>query len=100
VREDRECFAFPVLLLKRAEQPLAAAGVRRNRTAASEKAHFRWTVPILAPLVPSVLPADLLLARDQPQVGGQFLYPIKPGDVMNLAEDGEREHFANARHGP
>ena len=31
---------------------------RRNRTAASENAHFKWTFPIFAPPVPSVFPPD------------------------------------------
>jgi hypothetical protein len=32
-----------------------------NNVAASEKAHFKWTLPILDPLVPKRFPADSLL---------------------------------------
>jgi hypothetical protein len=36
---------------------------RTKSTAASEKAHFRWTLPILAPLGPCFFPADSLAHR-------------------------------------
>jgi hypothetical protein len=55
--------AFPVscFLCKRARYVCAAGWSRRNNTAASEKAHFRWALPLLAPEVPRRLPADSLL---------------------------------------
>src|SRR3990172_5668050 len=49
---------WPCFFSSRARSVLPSVVCRRNSTAASEKAHFRWTLPILAPPIPSFLPAD------------------------------------------
>ena len=58
VREDRQRLSFPVLLLDPRQQLLPPRCMTQDNTAASEKAHFKWTLPILAPPVPSFLPPD------------------------------------------
>jgi len=43
------------------ESNFCAAGLsRKNKTAASEKAHLRWALPIVVPEVPERFPADAL----------------------------------------
>ena len=58
VREDRQPLAFPVFLLQPREQLLAFTVVAEERHRGLREAHVRWTLPIFAPLVPSVFPAD------------------------------------------
>jgi hypothetical protein len=52
--------AFPGvgLFSKRAMYLCPAGLVRRHNTAASEKAHLRWALPIVGPDVPTRVPAD------------------------------------------
>ena len=52
-----------VLFSFRPRKRLAWSFSRTSRQAASEKAHFKWALPILLPPPPVTLPADVFLGR-------------------------------------
>ena len=57
--ENGQRLPFPVLLLDLTQEFFPPGAWRKKSTAASENAHFKWTLPILAPPVPNALPADV-----------------------------------------
>ncbi len=57
-RMDR-AFPFPCFFVISARSCVPPGAWRKKRTAASEDAHFKWTLPIFAPPLPRVLPADV-----------------------------------------
>ena len=59
VGEDRQGLGLAVLPFDAAEKFLALRTLRQNSTAASENAHLRWALPILAPEEPTTFPADI-----------------------------------------
>ena len=61
VRQDRERLPFAVLSSQSSRAASSPSVWRRNSTAASENAHFKWTFPIFAPPVPSFFPPDCFL---------------------------------------
>src|SRR4051812_34262027 len=56
-------FFLPCFFSRRCCQALTVGQQRTSRHTASEKAHFRWALPIFLPPCPSVLPADLCTQR-------------------------------------
>ena len=59
--QDGQGFALAMFFLQVGSSNFCPAGLsRRNKTAASEKAHLRWALPILVPEVPERFPADSL----------------------------------------
>src|SRR5713101_7540343 len=60
MRQDGQGFALAVLFFQPGQQFLTAGLSRKNKTAASQKAHLRWALPIFVPDVPERFPADSL----------------------------------------
>src|SRR3990172_4741793 len=87
---------LPCFFSQRARSFLPSGQWRTKSTAASEKAHFRCTFPILAAR-PVLLARRFLGAAHQPGIGGKLLHPIEATDVVDLVENRHRQHLADAR---
>src|SRR5262249_57487867 len=61
---------LPCFFSRRVSHALAFGDARSSRHVASEKAHFRWALPIWFPPVPCFLPADSWAQRTRRGVGG------------------------------
>ena len=84
---------------KRVRYCWAAGWSLRHNTAAAEKAHVRWALPIVAPEVPRRWPADALRTCHQAARGEESLSPGEAVDIMDVIEPHEAEKLADARHG-
>ena len=68
---------------------------RRNSTAASEKAHLRWALPIFVPEVPYRFPADSFV-HDKAAIREEILDPREAGDIK-FVEQHQAQDLANPR---
>ena len=78
---------LPCFFFSRSCRAWAGALPRRNVVASSQKAHFRWALPILPPACPRSLPADSRAGLDLPAVGHEVLHPREALDGADLVQD-------------
>ena len=94
MRQDAQGFACGCVFSSLARYSCPGALSRRNSTAASEKAHLRWALPILLPEVPDVS-RRFLSAFDQTAVRDKILHAREAVDVVDFIEQHEAEDLAD-----